>query len=47
MQKKLPTIKNEDIGTSIEPEYILVKETIASMDTDNCWYATCKLYFKD
>ena len=47
IQKKLSTIKNEDIGTGPEPAYILVKATIASMDTDNCWYDACQLSFKD
>ena len=47
IHKKLSTIKNEDIGICTEPAYILVKETIASIDTDNCWYAACQLSFKD
>ena len=36
IQKKLSTITNEDIGTGPEPAYILVKATIASIDTENC-----------
>ena len=47
IHKKLSAIKNEDIGTGPEPAYILVKATIASMDTDNCWYDACQLSFKD
>ena len=34
--KKFPNIKNEGIDIGQEPAYILVEETIASMDIDNC-----------
>ena len=45
IQKKLPAIKNEDIGTGPEPAYILVKATIASMDTDNYFFNQNDYYF--
>ena len=40
-------IQTEGISTRVDLSYILVEETIASMDTDNCWYAAFPLTFED
>ena len=40
-------IQIEEIGIGVDPSYILVEATIASMDTDNCWYVACPLTFED
>ena len=35
------------LSTQVDPSYILVEATIASMDTDNYWYVACPLTFED
>ena len=35
------------LSTQVDPSYILVEETIASMDIDNCWYVAFSLTFED
>lgn len=47
IHKNLPDIQTEGIGIGVDPSYILVEATIASMDTDNCWYVACSLTFED
>jgi replication factor A1 len=47
IQKHLVDIENEGIGKGPNPTFILVEETIASLNADNCWYVACPLTFKD
>ena len=47
IHKHFSDIQTEGIGTGVDPSYILVEETIASMDTDKCWYVACPLTFED
>ena len=47
IHKHFSDIQIEGIGTGVDPSYILVEETIASMDIDNCWYVAFSLTFED